>query len=414
MANLPFRENLRIAFDAINTQRLRAILTMLIIAIGIMAMVGMLTATTSFENVITGQFARLGANTFTIQSRGLRIQIGRSGNQPKQHPSITWDQANDFKDRFQFEGAFASLSYTATSIAEIKYGNEATDPNVTVWAGDENYLTTSGYKIAEGRGFSEQDIIDARPVVILGKEVYDKLFDDEDAIDTIVSIRGQRYRVIGVLEEKGSSSIFSGDRAVFVPISKARASIGSPSRGYAINVMAATEDLLDATIGEATATMRAIRKLTPKEEDNFSITRSDALSAVLLQNKAVVYMAAILISLITLTVAAINLMNIMLVSVTQRKREIGTRMAIGANKRNIVLQFLMEAILVSQLGGLLGVLLGLGIGNIIGLLMDSPFTIPWGWILFALVLTLLTGIISGIYPAIKASRLNPIDALRFE
>ncbi len=413
MAKLPFKENIRIAFDAINTQKLRAILTMLIIAIGIMAMVGMLTATTSFENVITGQFARLGANTFTIQSRGMRIQIGRSGNQPKQHPSISWREATDFRDRFKFQGAIASLSYTATSIAEVKFGNKATDPNVTVWAGDENYLATSGYTIAEGRSFSEQDVLNSRPVVILGKDVYDQLFDGKSAVDTLVSVRGQRYRVIGVLEEKGSSSIFSGDRAVFIPISRARSSIGSPST-YSINVMASAGDLLDATVGEATATMRAIRKLEPIEDDNFTITRSDALSSALLENKAVVYTAAILISLITLSVAAINLMNIMLVSVTQRKKEIGTRMAIGANKRNIVVQFLMEAIVVSQLGGLFGVVLGLGIGNLIGMLMDSPFTVPWNWIFFALILTLLTGIISGLYPAIKASRLNPIDALRFE
>lgn len=419
MAKLPLIDNIRIAIDAIRTQKLRAVLTALIIGIGIMAMVGLLTTTTAIETMLTNDFSRLGANTFTIQNRGLRIQIGRSGNRPKRHPAITWDQANDFTEAFAYKNALSSLSYVASGTAEIKFGNNTTDPNIQVWAGDEHYLTTSGYVIAEGRGFTEEDILNTRPVVILGREVYETLFKNErgvleNALDTIINISGDRYKVIGVLEEKGSSSIFAGDRTVFVPITKARASIGSPFNGYSISVMAGTSENLDATISEATATMRAIRKLKPVEEDNFSITRSDALSTILLQNKQVVYVAAILISLITLAVAAINLMNIMLVSVTQRKREIGTRRALGANRRNIVLQFLMEAVVVSQLGGLLGVILGIIIGNVVGLMMSSPFTVPWGWIFFALLLTFITGVVSGLYPAAKAAKLDPIEALRHE
>lgn len=419
MAKLPFIDNVRIAIDAIKTQKLRAILTALIIGIGIMAMVGLLTTTTAIENMLTNDFSRLGANTFTIQNRGLRIQIGRSGNQPKRHAAISWDQANDFKESFDYENAISSLSYVASGTAEIRFGDNKTDPNIQVWAGDENYLTTSGYVIGQGRGFTEEDILNTRPVIILGQEVYKKLFTNErdeleDALDTIISLSGERYKVIGVLEEKGSSSIFAGDRTVFIPITKARASIGSPSNGYSVSVMSSSAELLDATIGEATATMRSIRKLKPIEEDNFSITRSDALSTMLLQNKAVIYIAAILISMITLAVAAINLMNIMLVSVTQRKREIGTRRALGANRRNIVLQFLMEAVVVSQLGGLLGVVLGIMMGNAVGAMMESPFTIPWGWILFAFFLTFITGVISGLYPAAKAAKLDPIEALRHE
>ncbi len=419
MAQLPVIDNIRIAFDAIKTQRLRAFLTALIIGIGIMALVGLLTATTAIENMLTNDLTRLGANTFTIQSRGMNIHIGNSGTRQKTHPAITWDEANDFVDRFKYQDAVTSLSYRASGIAELKYRSAKTDPNVTVWGSDENYLNTSGYTVEQGRGFNRQDILNSRPVVLLGREVYDKLFLQEDgtyskAIDSIISIGAERYKVIGILEEKGSSSIFSGDRAVFIPISKARASIGSPSNGYAINVMASTSESLESTVSEATATMRAIRKLKPIEENSFNITRSDALSTILLENKEVIYIAAILISLITLAVAAINLMNIMLVSVTQRKREIGTRRAMGANKRNIILQFLMEAVLVSQLGGLFGVVLGIGVGNLIGMILYLPFTIPWGWILFALTLTFLTGVISGLYPAAKAAKLDPIEALRYE
>lgn len=414
MRNFPLIENLRIALDSILTQKLRAALTALIIGIGIMAMVGMLTATQAMESAIGSQFASLGSNTFSIQSRGMRIQFGRRGNQPKQHPSIDWKQANDFVERFTYMGSISSLSYAASQMMEVKYGNLSTDPNVTVWAADQNYLQTSGYEIGEGRGFTESDIVDSRPVAILGKQVYDDLFEGQSAVDTLITMRGQRYRVIGVLKEKGASSIFSGDRAVIIPITRARNSLRSPSSGYSINVMAPSEELLEATIGEATAVMRAVRKQRPIEEDNFTITRSDALASMLLANKEVVYVGAILISLITLSVAAINLMNIMLVSVTQRTREIGTRKALGAKRQSIVLQFLIEAILVSQLGGLLGIVLGLSIGNVISMFMDTGFTIPWTWLLFAVGLTFITGIISGLYPAVKAARLDPIDALRYE
>lgn len=414
MAHLPLRENIRIAFDAIQTQRLRAILTAFIIGIGIMAMVGMLTATTALESLITGQFSQLGANTFTIQSRGMQIQIGRGGKRPKAYPAITWAQANDFVDQYHHLGALTSLSYAASGTMEVKRHSKSTDPNVAVWAADENYIHTGGYQIAEGRNFSVQDIEGTRPVVILGREVYEDLFGESPAIDSLITMRGQRYRVIGIMAEKGASAIFSGDRAVFIPITKARASITSPSSGYSINVMASSSETLDATIGEATSVMRAVRKLRPIEDDNFNITRSDALSTILLSSKGVIYTAAIAISLITLLVAAINLMNIMLVSVKQRTKEIGTRKALGAKRRTIVVQFLTEAAVISQLGGLLGVILGLIIGNIIGALMDVSFIIPWGWIIFAFFITFITGIVSGLYPAIQAAKLDPIDALRYE
>lgn len=409
-----FIENIKIAIDALLTQKLRAILTASVIAIGIMAMMGMLTAVRSLEYVISNNFASLGANTFTIRSSGMNIRIGRHGTRPKQFPSITWQQAQDFRNRFDFGGATSSLSYAATGTMEVKFGSLHTDPNVTVWAADENYLTTAGYTIKSGRGFNASDVSDARPVALLGKDVYEKLFGTSEALDTLISMRGKRYRVIGILEEKGSSAIFSGDRTVIIPITRARADLSSPSSGYSVNVMAGTANSLDASVSEATAVMRAIRKLRPKEESDFHITRSDALSAQLLENKNVLYIAAISISLITLAVAAINLLNIMLVSVRQRTREIGTRRALGAKQRHIILQFLTEAAVVSQFGGIMGIILGILIGNGVGANMGTPFTVPWDWVLFAVSLTFITGVLSGLYPAMKAAKLDPIESLRYE
>ncbi|TNE27746.1 MAG: ABC transporter permease, partial [Bacteroidetes bacterium] len=228
------------------------------------------------------------------------------------------------------------------------------------------------------------------------------------------SMRGQRYRVVGILNPKGSSSIFSGDNAVLIPITRARASLTSPSSGYSINVMTGNGANLDATVSEATAVMRAIRKQHPREESSFNITRSDALSSMLLENKNQLYIAAIAVSLITLLVAAINLLNIMLVSVRQRTREIGTRKAIGAKQRHIVLQFLTEAALVSQLGGVMGIIFGIIIGNSVGSQLGTTFTIPWDWVIFAVSITFVTGVLSGLYPAVKAARLDPIESLRYE
>ncbi|GGH76097.1 ABC transporter permease [Phaeocystidibacter marisrubri] len=414
MRRLQILENIRIAIDALMTQKLRAILTASVIAIGIMAMMGMLTSVRSLEQAVTDNFSSLGANTFTIQSRGMNIQIGRRGSRPKTHPPITWDQANDFVNRFQYNGATSSLSYRVTGAMEVKHGSKATDPNVLVWAIDENYLQTSGYSINEGRGFTRQDISDSRPIVLLGKDVYEKLFGTDEAIDTSISMRGQRYRVVGILNPKGSSSIFSGDNAVLIPITRARASLTSPSSGYSINVMTGNGANLDATVSEATAVMRAIRKQHPREESSFNITRSDALSSMLLENKNQLYIAAIAVSLITLLVAAINLLNIMLVSVRQRTREIGTRKAIGAKQRHIVLQFLTEAALVSQLGGVMGIIFGIIIGNSVGSQLGTTFTVPWDWVIFAVSITFVTGVLSGLYPAVKAARLDPIESLRYE
>lgn len=415
MSQLQVRENIRIAIDALLTQKLRAILTASVIAIGIMAMMGMLTSVRSLEQAVTNNFASLGANTFTIRNSGMNIQIGREGSQPKIYPPIHWRQATDFKERFNFGDATSSLSYMASGNMEVKYGALATDPNVQVWAVDENYLTTSGYTISEGRGFNNQDIQENRPVVLVGKDVYQKLFPKGGkALDTVISMRGEHYRIVGILAEKGSSAIFSGDRTVLIPITKARASIGSPSNGYSINVMASSSYALDATVNAATAVMRAIRKQHPREDSSFSITRSDALSTMLLENKNQLYIVAIAISLVTLLVAAINLLNIMLVSVKQRTREIGTRKAIGAKKSNIILQFLTEAAVVSQLGGIIGILLGIIIGNAVGQQMETTFTIPWDWVLFAVTITFVTGVLSGLYPAIKAAKLDPIESLRYE
>ncbi len=410
-----FTQNLSVAFDSIKSQKLRTWLTAMIIAIGMSALVGIITAAEALAAKLESQFTNLGASTFTIQNRALSIQFGPGGRREKENPPITYRQAIDFKKRFDYAGAKVSLSYIATGISEIKKGDFSTDPNVAVMAGDEYYVGSNGYEMAMGRNLTEGEVSAGSYSAILGWDIYNKLFDDgADPLGKTITVRGYKYLVVGVLAEKGSSSALSGDRMILIPYSNARIVFSSPNRTYAVNVLSASNELLEPTIEEAYATMRSIRKLQPKQDNDFSIIRSDSLAKMLTENLSMVNFAGLMIGLITMLGASISLMNIMLVSVTERTKEIGTRKAMGAKASVIRGQFLTEAVVICQLGGVMGILLGLAIGNAVGALIDGVFVIPWGWITFSFVFSIVVGVISGFYPAVKASRLDPIEALRYE
>ncbi len=409
------QQNIKIALQSIRSQLLRTILTSLIIAIGIMALVGILTAIDSIKETLTGNFALLGANTYAIRNRGPNIRIGNSGKRPKSFEKITYYQAMRFKEKMEAQQAdVVSVSYQATGIAEAKFQNKTTNPNIKVMAVDENYQTTGGYELDAGRNFSKVEIENAASVALIGQDVAELLFKEEEPLGKIIQVRSKRYRVIGVLASKGSSFGFGGDNIIWVPIQNARQSFGAANTSFTINIMALSAESLDGSIYESTALMRAIRKLKPQQEDNFAITKSDNLSQTLIENISKVTGAAVVIAGVTLLGAAIALMNIMLVSVTERTREIGIRKAIGAKSTTIRNQFLTEAIVICLLGGALGVVLGIGIGNLTSVLVGGSFIIPWLWMLVSALICIAVGLISGFYPAYKASSLDPIESLRYE
>jgi putative ABC transport system permease protein len=406
------KENIAIALQSIAGNRLRTSLTSLIIAIGIMALVGILTAIEGIKQYTNDAFSRLGANSFTIQNRGSRVNFGQAGRR-KFYPVIGYDQAQRFKTQFQLP-ALVSINLNVSGTAIVKYGSEKTNPNISVTGANENYLLTNGYKLALGRNFSESELTYGANVAIIGSEIRTKLFKNIDPINKSIFVGNNKFRVIGVYESKGSGMGSGGDRTVTIPILKAKqiATISNPS--FEIAVMVTNGSAFDASIGEAVSLFRNIRGLNVAKPDNFEIVRSDSIQQQLAGQLMGMTLAGFGIGIITLIGAAIGLMNIMLVSVTERTREIGIRKAIGATPAVIRKQFLIEAIVICLIGGVGGIILGMAIGNLIAVQISGQFIVPWLWLFFAILLCTLIGLGSGFYPAKKASKLDPVEALRYE
>lgn len=412
MLNL-LKENVRIAVGSIRTQLLRTVLTVLIIAIGITALVGILTVVSALENTISSDFASMGANTFNINQ--YENTTRRQGEEREIiNPIISYPEAVAFKNKYKYPFTETSLSFTATSAAEVKYEATKTDPEISIVGVDEHYITNSGLETKLGRNFNGFDISNNTYSCILGSDFGKGLFKDINPIDKIISIRGARFKVIGVLKEKGSTFGNSQDLRVLIPIQVARSLFTAPNINYTMSIMVSKKELLDQAIDNATSIMRRVRKLSPLKDNNFGVVRSDDLINRILGITKYLGFASWLIGIITILGSSIALMNIMIVSVTERTREIGVRKALGAKKSTVAFQFFIETLLIGQLGGLTGIIFGILIGYGIASAMSFAFVIPWGAIFAAFLTSFIVAIISGLYPAIKASTLDPIEALRYE
>jgi putative ABC transport system permease protein len=407
------KENLKISLRAIRSNRVRAILTICIIAFGIMALVGILTAIDAIKSSLTNQFTMMGANSFTITSWGMNIRIGNNRTRTKNFSRISYREAEEFKKRFT-EPAWVSVSFYASNLATIKYESEKTNPNVNIQGVDENFLTVSGYEIESGRNFSGDDIQSARNLVLIGADIVKDLFPTGiDPLGKVITVAGLKLKVAGILKSKGASAI-NGDNVCFMPVTTARQYFSRPNQTFSITVMPFSSVNLDMMTGEAEGIFRTIRNLNPRDESDFNISKSDNIVNLLLKNIRYVTLAATLIGVVTLFGAAVGLMNIMLVSVTERTREIGVRKAIGAKTQTIKYQFLFESIMIGQMGGVFGIILGIIIGNVVSSMLRSSFVIPWGWVFMGIFVCFVVGVVSGYAPAVKAANIDPIEALRYE
>lgn len=409
-----FKENIRIAFGSIRTQLLRTILTVMIIAIGITALVGILTVVAALENTLSSDFASMGANTFNINQYENTSRRRGGGEREIINPIISYPEAVAFKNKYNYPLTETSLSFTATSTAEVKYEALKTDPEINVLGVDEHFLTNSGLETDFGRNFTNFDISNNTYTCVVGSDFKKGILKDVNPIGKTLSIRGAKFKVIGMLKEKGSTFGKSQDLRVLIPIQVARSLFTAPNINYTLSVMVGKKELLDQAIDNANSTMRRVRKLSPIKDNNFAIVRSDDLINRILSITQYLGLASWLIGIITILGSSIALMNIMIVSVTERTREIGVRKALGAKKTTIAFQFFIETLLIGQIGGLVGIIFGILIGFGLSTAMNFVFVIPWGAMMAAFIVSFIVALVSGLYPAIKSANLDPIEALRYE
>ena len=407
------KENIKIAFRAIKSQMLRTVLTVSIIAIGIMALVGMITAIQAIQNKINQEFSRLGSNTFTLRS-GNSSRGGRHGQSVKVSDVISYEQAIRFKKEFG-DRALVSVSAFAMGTATLKYESEKTNPNVTLLGCDDNYFKLSSYELSKGRNFSAGELTQGNNVIIIGADVEKTLFANiSDPIGRYIAVGSNKYLIVGVLKSKGNTFGFAGDNQCMIPLSNAKKNYTTDDTDFSINILANDAKGLDEAVSIAIGIMRVIRKDKLGAESSFSVRMSNSLVEELLGLISGITFGGVCIGIITLLGAGIGLMNIMLVSVTERTREIGVRKSVGASSKTIRRQFLIESIVIGQIGGIIGIILGILVGNVVSMVIGTDFTIPWMWILFGTTICFFVSVLSGYYPASKAAKLDPIEALRYE
>ncbi len=395
---------------------MRSILTLLIISVGIACLVGILTAIDTILYNLSSNFNRIGANAFNIYPGVGDVRGNRGGRQQKRADEISFRQAMEFKERYTYPGSDVSINMFASRNATLKYKDEKTNPTIRVVGIDETYLDVSAYEIAEGRNFTRTEIESGNKKVIIADGIVKLLFDKDaaKAVGKIISIGSNKYKVIGACKSKGSSMNSSGENRVFIPLLNSKIIYGGANTNYSIVGAVSNSLEMDDAVSAAIGTMRNVRRLKASEENDFNIRKSDGILETLKDMTTELRLITIVIAFLTLLGASIGLMNIMLVSVTERTKEIGIRKALGATRFNVLFQFLVEAIIICLMGGLVGILLGMGMGLAVSMSVDGQFVMPWQWMFLGIMVCIFVGVVSGLYPALKASRLDPIESLRYE
>jgi putative ABC transport system permease protein len=405
-------EALRMALEAIRSHKLRSSLTLLGMVIGVFAIIVSVTAVAVIDVYFKESLQFLGSGTFTV-TRMPTVQLGNMDRSMRNRPRITYEQMERLDGMMQLPVSLSPME--GFYMGKVDYADRETpEPNVQLIGSNEDMLGNYSFELESGRFFTEADVQYARPVAVLGKDVVTALFPNETPVGKTVRMDGRKFQVIGVLKPKGSVFGFSQDNRVFVPITRAFFIYGAQNRDIAISVRVHDIQQIEAAIEEATGRMRVIRKVAPGEENNFEISTNDSMQAVFEAFTGTLTVGGAGIGLIALLAAGIGIMNIMLVSVTERTREIGIRKSVGARRKDIMRQFLLEAFFLCQIGGFFGILLGAIAGNSVAFYFDISAAFPTGWAIAAVVMVTAIALIFGGYPAFKAARLHPIESLRYE
>lgn len=404
------KEVFKQAFSSLSSNKLRSALTLLAIVVGVFAIISASTAVLVLDTYFKDTLTLMGGNVINI-SKFPSVRMGGDWRKYRNRENITFQMMEELQDRVALSG---DISPDETfSVTKIVYKDEETEPSVRVTGSNEYYLSNNAYDLADGRNFNSQDIQYGRPVAIIGNDIREMLFEVAYPLGKTIRVDGRPFRVIGLAEEKGSVFGQSLDNFVLIPYTTALNVYGG-ERNIDIQVKAPGMTLINASMDELTGLLRTIRKVSPGEENDFEIETNESLSGAFDQFTGVLYMFGLVVGTIALLGAGIGVMNIMLVSVTERTREIGIRKAVGATKKAITSQFLMEAVVICQIGGLLGMLLGIAGGNLLALWMESSIVFPWSAAIGGIIGMTVIGIVFGVYPAFKASKLDPIDSLRYE
>jgi putative ABC transport system permease protein len=417
-----------LAYRSVRSNKLRTGITIAIIAFGIMALIGIITAIQAMNQKLTESFSTMGANGFTLRYKERNVHFGgdndenvklskkgaRKQKQSNLNKQITKDEAELFVKNYQFPGATTGLTVFSGRNNIASYQSAKTSPNVLMFGADENYLYLNGFSVLAGRNFSRQEIQSTQNICLLGYDVASKLFklDRSLAVNRVIRINDLPYRVVGVLGSRGSSFGFSRDNLVIIGYKNVEKV--SSNNSYSIGVKIDQINQVEDAMGEAEGVFRAVRKLNTTEESNFVVERSDSVAEKAINVLSYLTAAIIVIGFITLVGSSIGLMNIMLVSVTERTKEVGLIKAIGGKSKTVRQQFLSEAILISVLGALFGIISGVLVGNLFSMVLKTGFVVPWKWVAYGIIICGSVGLLAGLYPALKAGKLNPIDALRYE
>ena len=409
---LSIRETVMQAATSLAVNKLRSALTTLGVAVGVFSIIAVMTALDAVDRSIASGLSSLGANTFQLQKNPATVfGGGHNRNLYANRKDITWQQAQLFK---MYMGANArNIGFIITSqAAQASYGNEITNPDVTLTGGDESFAPANGFDVISGRNLNDGDLRYASNSAIIGSDVAEYLFrQGQNPVGKKIKVNGKVYTVVGVFSKKGAAFGQSQDNFVLIPISRYLEEVNEKS-SIAITVEATSQKVYKQTIDRAIGAMRLARGLTVNKANDFEIRTNESLVESFRDIQRIVSTGAFIISFMALLTAGVGIMNIMLVSVTERTREIGIRMSIGAPRRTILEQFLLEALLLSLGGGMLGIVAGASAGNLVALQFNLPVILPWLWIVVSLLVCSIIGISFGLFPAWKASRLDPVLALR--